>query len=59
MGKGWRYAELPNVFFGMENEKYGCYGQWALNIPEFFSYISCCLFLAAVFFLALRLRSGR
>jgi Na+-translocating ferredoxin:NAD+ oxidoreductase RnfD subunit len=40
MGKGWRYVELPNVFSRMENEKYGGYGQWALNIPALFSYVS-------------------
>jgi hypothetical protein len=58
MGKGWRYAELPNVFSGMENEKYGCYGQWALNIPELFSYLLLS-FPRRSLFLALRLRSGR
>jgi len=40
MGKERRYVELPNVFSRTENENYGRYGQWALNIPALFSYIS-------------------
>jgi hypothetical protein len=44
MGKGWRYVELPNVFSRMENEKYGGYGQWALNIPALFSYLFLVVF---------------